>query len=305
MPESPPLKFGKKPPQNKPALRLRSFLSGTLPEHPLEAHHLNIGGWQMLGNDRWGDCVAVTWADIRRIMTRLAGTEHYPTLDEVLAVYKTQNPGFPSQDDGMYIQELLGYLHKNAGPDGAKPIAFARVDQLDPEEVAAAIAIFGCLWVGFNVQEMHMSYDWPRGLPFDYHPGDEWIGGHSVIIGGYDSDRVGPGKEMKTWAKVTAFTDEGWANCVDEAWVVVWPENLGTSQFQVGIDRTALANAYQVLTGRELPLPPEPTPGVDAADQALAWPLKDWAYSRNVWSRFTKAGKAAAASREWLTRKGL
>lgn len=40
-------------------------------------------------------------------------------------------------------------------------------------------------------------------------------------------------------------------------------------------------------------------------DLMLAKPLRDWAYSRNIWSRFTKAGKAAAASRDWLTRKGL
>jgi hypothetical protein len=39
-------------------------------------------------------------------------------------------------------------------------------------------------------------------------------------------------------------------------------------------------------------------------DLMLAPPLKAWAYSRGF-SKFTKAGKAAAASREWLTRKGL
>jgi hypothetical protein len=48
----------------------------------------------------------------------------------------------------------------------------------------------------------------------------------------------------------------------------------------------------------------QPAPEPDW-DQVLAKPLRDWAYSRTVWSRFTKAGKAAAASREWLTRKGL
>jgi len=40
-------------------------------------------------------------------------------------------------------------------------------------------------------------------------------------------------------------------------------------------------------------------------DLMLAKPLRDWAYAKNVWSRFTKAGRAAEASREWLTRKGL
>ncbi len=40
-------------------------------------------------------------------------------------------------------------------------------------------------------------------------------------------------------------------------------------------------------------------------DLMLAKPLREWAFSKNVWSRFTKAGRAATAGREWLTRKGL
>lgn len=48
----------------------------------------------------------------------------------------------------------------------------------------------------------------------------------------------------------------------------------------------------------------EPAPEPDW-DLMLAKPLRDWAYSKSLWSKFTKAGKAAAASREWLTRKGL
>jgi hypothetical protein len=48
----------------------------------------------------------------------------------------------------------------------------------------------------------------------------------------------------------------------------------------------------------------QPAPEADW-DLLLAKPLKDWANSRNVWSRLTKAGKARAAALEWLSRKGL
>lgn len=305
MPEEFALKFGKKPPLNKPALRLGSILSGTVPAHALAKDHLAIGGWRMLGNDQYGDCVAVTAANIRRLVTRLAGQEKYPGLEWVLQLYKTQNPGFPSQDDGMYIQECLEYLLKNGTPDGVFPIAFAKVDHTNEAEVEAAIDIFGSLWTGFGVQRANMEIDWHYGRPFDYHPGSPWDGGHSVITGGYDSDDLGADQLMATWARVTGFTKNGWRNLVDECWVIIWPENLGTSQFQEGIDRQKLADAYLALTDRVLPLPPEPTEIVTDADRNLAKPLRDWADSRNIWSRFTKAGKAATASREWLTRKGL
>ena len=52
------------------------------------------------------------------------------------------------------------------------------------------------------------------------------------------------------------------------------------------------------LTPLDLPAP-EPD-----WDLMLAKPLKDWAYSRGF-SKWTKAGKAAAVSRDWLQRKGL
>lgn len=302
----PDLKFGKLPPLNKPALRLRSILSGTVPDHPPAVDHLAIGGWQMLGNDQYGDCVAVTWANIRRLLSRLAGAEYYPGLDQVIEVYKTQNPAFPTQDDGMYIQQLLEYLLKSGGPDGVLPIAFAKVDHTNEAEVEAAISIFGYLWTGFSVQAANMDTDWRNGRPFDYHPGSKWVGGHSVIVGGYDSDLAGADQTMATWAKETGFTVNGWRNLVDEVWAVIFPENLGTRQFQEGVDREKLAAAYVALTGRVLPLPePPPLPPADPVDAALAGPLRDWAWSKTIWSRYTKAGKAATAAREWLERKGL
>lgn len=294
------LKFGKKRALNKAALLFSDILSSTVPDHPPEVDHLSpLSGWQMLGNDRWGDCVAVTWADIRRLATWLAGHEYYANLDQVIEVYKTQNKGFPDQDEGMYIQLLLEELHRNGGPDGARPIAFARVDPRNDAEVEAAISIFGFVWIGFGVQSKHMSIDFPRGLPFDYHPGDRWVGGHSVVVAGYDSDNIGPDKDFKTWAKLTAFTEEGWRQCVDEVWVVIWEENLGTRQFQEGIDRQKLADAYRAVTGDELPLPPEPEPAVDV-DAELAEALERYiAYRRNKGGR-TAAGQVVEKGQAWL-----
>ena len=51
--------------------------------------------------------MAVTWANVRRLVTAVLSTENYPTLAEVYAFYETQNPGFPQQDDGMDIQTGL------------------------------------------------------------------------------------------------------------------------------------------------------------------------------------------------------
>jgi hypothetical protein len=300
------LMFGKKDPLDKPALRLSSILTGVVPDHPPAVDHLALGGWQMLGNDRWGDCVAVTWANVRRLLTLLGGAEKYPGLEQVLQVYKTQNPAFPNQDDGMYIQALLELLVGMGGPDGAKPLAFAEVDYHSEAEVQAAISIFGYLWVGFSVQSRNMSEDFPN-KPFDYRPSDHSIGGHSVIVGGYDSDHSGYDEIMATWARESGFTENGWANLVDEAWVVIWPEHLGTAQFQQGVDKDKLAAAFKALTGRDLPIPVGPLPNVvvDPADVEFAPPLKSYINSKPKWARFTKSGKLVAAGKRWLEQKGI
>lgn len=89
----------------------------------------------------------------------------------------------------------------------------------------------------------------------------------------------------------------------------VWGQNSWGDDF--GIDgrfRFSFADLEQLLNedGDSVQLIPldEPTPEPNW-DLMLAKPLRDWAYSKNVWSKFTKAGKAASASRDWLQRKGL
>ena len=180
-------------------------------------------------------------------------------MDEVISIYKTQNPNFPTDDNGMDIQTLLGYLIKNGGPDGVKPIAFASVDFTNLEEVKAALAIFGGIWLGVNVQNSNMD-DFNSGKPWDYHNGDSIEGSHSILAGGYlgkSSDDV----RFITWAEETGFTDNFWKHLAEESWVVVWPELLGVKQFVQGIDLNQLALDYKSLTGRDLPLPtPTPTP---------------------------------------------
>jgi len=253
------MKFGRKPPKNAPSLQLANFLTGIIPDHPLSEDYLKkLQNWQMLGNDRYRDCVAVTWANMRRLVTGVLANESYPIMDQVIALYKTQNPKFPAQDDGMDIQTCLEYLHHTGGPDGTKALAFARVNLSNLEEVKAALAIFGCLWIGIYVQSENMT-QFNHGQPWDYVQGSPKGGGHSVLGGGYMSVASNDVRFI-TWAQETGFTDNYWNKQVEEAWVVIWPEQLGTVQFQEGIDLNKLAADYKQLTGSDLPLTPSPTP---------------------------------------------
>jgi hypothetical protein len=300
MPSTPtPLRYGRRAPKNTPALKFARMFTGKVPAHPAAADYLaRLAAWQMLGNDVAGCCVSVTWANVRRLTSSIAGTESYPSQDEVWAVYKTQNPGFDPNgtaetngpgsphDGGMDIQTLLECLHKTGGPDGRKVLAFAKVDPTMPDEVKAAISIFGFVWTGLIVQDANTD-DFNNGKPWDYHRSSPDDGGHSVITGGYGTPGPGPlggDERFITWAQETSFTDRYWSRKVEEAWVVIFEEHLEHPAFQEGVDLKALAADYEALTGKKFPVvvPPSPTPPpspapapdprlVEALDLMQAW----------------------------------
>jgi len=253
-----PGKFGRRTPKNAPALELWRWLTGHIPPHPGAVDYLAAlnGGWQMLGNDQYGDCVAVTWANVRRLVSvTLKPPGSYPDQDQVFAFYKTQNPGFPSDDNGMDIQTALEYLNTNGGPDGVRAVAFAKVDHHNVNEVRAAIAIFGYVWTGVQVLDANMD-EFRANQPWDYVAGSPVDGGHSIVTGGYGpagSGALGGDERFITWAEETSFTDSFWSHEVDECWAVIWPEHLGTAEFEQGINMAQLSADYREITGHDLP----------------------------------------------------
>lgn len=322
-------KCGRRAPSNKPAVRFGDILKtgAVIPPHPASEDYLaRLSGWQMLGNDRAGDCVAVTWANFRRLVTAFLSTETYPTQEQVWTIYRTQNPDFdPSghpnvngpgspADQGMDIQTLLEYLVKTGGPDGVKAVCFAKVDHTNAAELDAALAIFGGVWTGVNVLQANMD-EFNQGKPWEYVPGSPLDGGHSVLSGGYT-----PNVRFITWGQETEFTLAFLQLQVEETWVVVWPEHLGTAQFEAGIDQAALASAYEGLTGRPFPVQPTPPapvpvpvppappgpapvpgPVPDPADIEFAVTLHHFVTHPHLYSAHHLAQKA----REWLKAKGL
>ncbi|MFE2969925.1 hypothetical protein ACFXKC_40910 [Streptomyces sp. NPDC059340] len=271
-------KYGRRAPKRARAIPFSRIFSGVVPEHPASADYaaaLN-GGWKMLGNDVAGVCGPVTWANFRRLVTAIAGEEKYPDQEAVWELYRTQNPDFDptgtadtngpgsSADGGVDLQTLLEYLVKHGGPDGVKALAFARVDPSAPDEVKAAIAIFGGVWTGITVQEANQE-DFAESKPWDYHRSSPDEGGHSVLTVGYapqgsTTGALGGDERFLTWAEETSFTDRYFGHKVDELYVVIWPENLEHPNFLIGIDRAALAAAYQEITNRPFPVAPQPTP---------------------------------------------
>jgi hypothetical protein len=314
-------KCGRRAPKRAPALKLGPLLTGTVPQHPASEDYLAAlgGGWQMLGNDQAGDCVAVTWSNVRRLVTTtLMASGYYPAQAEVWEIYQTQNPDFDPNgspevngpgspaDGGMDVQSLLEYLVTAGGPDGVKAVAFASVNPQDADEVKAAIAVFGYVWAGITVSANNQQ-EFGAGQPWDYDPSSPQEGRHSIITGGYGAPGDGPlggDERFITWAAETSFTDAFWSNAVDEAWVCIWPEHLGTREFLEGVDLEQLAADYQDITGRALPVPAPPVPPVPAPAPSPE-PSPAPAHQGLLAELAALVREDAAKALAWLDSKGL
>lgn len=246
-------KFGRKPPSGAPALMFSDFLR-VAPPHPVAQDNLaRQRSWRMLGNNEYGDCVSVAVANQIRTVTQDLGLKKvYPTLTQVLNFYRTQNPNFPAQDDGMVVQDALSYLLHTGWPGRSRRrcLAYAKVRVSHEDELDAAIAIFGSLVLGIWVQPGNEA-DFDAGRVWSDH-GEQPLGGHAVVAAGY---KAGVSLRFVTWAQETMMGLDYVRGCVEEAWVVIWPENLGSEQFYADIDVPGLQAAYKSLTGRVLPLP--------------------------------------------------
>lgn len=304
--------YGRKPPKNAPALKLSAILTGVAPTHPVAADYLtSITDWQMNGNDQYGDCVAVAMGNIRKVITTYLGDATYnPSEQDCLNFYKTQNPHFPNDDNGMDEQTALEEMHANGDRyyDGVKPLAFAKVDVSNLAELDAAVAIFGPTLLGIEVSSANED-EFSAEQAWDYNSRSQIVGGHAVVEGGYnEGQKTG---EFETWAAVTHYTDAFRQHQLEEAWVVIWPEHLGTKAFQEGVDQAALASAYTALTGQPFPVsptppqPPEPpVPPVGDPDSTLVEAQLAWEAQLAPHAR-RKNLTLAAANQAWRAAKGL
>ena len=247
--------------ENAPALRFASFFKA-VPAHPAAEDYLaTLSGWQLLGNDVAGDCNAVTWANMRRLVTASLATEYYPTQAQVWQFYQTQNPGFDpvgtkdtngpgsSQDQGMDVQTgrstcTLAADHPREG---------CRVRQGGSHEHRGSQSRTGNLRAASGSRSRCSRRIRRNSRKASPGPtcGSAIDGGHAILGGGYRTDI-----KFITWATETMFAESFWTGVVqgnplvEEAWAAIWPEHLGTRSFEEGVDQTQLAADYQALTGR-------------------------------------------------------
>jgi len=301
-------RLGRRPPKRAPSLKLAPLLTGAPPPVPVAADHFGqVSDWGLYGNDRFGVCGPVSVANYVKMVTRyLTGTEVSVTQSDVFDLYRRSgNPDFDpvtdADDNGVDMQTMLEALTRGGIGGAHQPVCFAQVDHTNPAEVRAAVAIFGGVLFGVDLRVAQQAQT-DAGL-WDYAPGSQEWGGHAIMCGRYQPGRVG----SVTWAMLVDATDAFLRHQLDEAWVVVMPEHLGTTTFLQGVDLPAMKEDFTTLTGRPFPDVVPPTPGPDpgpapgtdrpylAVDRELVAQVEGWVAERH----HGEAGRVAHALRAW------
>ncbi len=301
---------GRLPPTpDKPRLRLSKYLKAVKPAPPTVDYLSKVQSWPMYLNDKLGDCTCAGAAHIiENESTYGQGATITVTDDDVLTAYEAvsgYDPSTGKNDNGAVMQQVLTYWRKT-GVGKHKILAFAGVDHRNVDQLHAALATFGSLYIGINFPESAMT-QFNEHKPWDVVPGARIEGGHAINAGFYDTDA----KTWKivTWGAVQEMTQAFWDTYVEEAWVVIAPEWLNTAGTSPeGLDLYALGEDFAELTGESNPFPaptpgPEPVPApprVDVADQHLALTVQPWLASDPSFY-----DDLQEALRTWLAAKGL
>lgn len=237
-------KFGKHAPRlSYRTPKLRHYLSTSLPPAPATYNALvQVCGklsltlpeakllFPMDGNDQYGDCTCAAMAHAIAVYNGMVGKQKILTAQQVEAYYFALTGG---PDSGLDEQTVLSaWKGGSVGGQGEQILGYVSVDITNREHVKQAIALFGGLYIGFQVQNgAEQAFDarawWePDALTQD---------GHAVYVVAYDDVSV----TCLTWGDLQTGTWSWWDACVDEAYAIL-PPQAKQADFDVGFNFTQL-----------------------------------------------------------------
>jgi hypothetical protein len=209
-----------------------SYLTDPLPAAPASVGVPGVQDWNMLGNDKYGDC---TFAGMVHAFMATANDEKenevFPTAQETVDAYLAYTHG---QDAGAVEAQLL-QTWKSSSILGRELTAYAPVAVSNIEEIKQVIHSFGVCYIGITVPaacETQFAQHQPWAITNT--PADNQIlGGHCIILVGYDAEYF----YAITWGAVQKI-EYTWLNkYMDEAWAILTPEISKKSSYNnVNID---------------------------------------------------------------------
>ena len=211
----------------------------TLPQPPPKVDWTKgITDFGMMLNDQLGDCTCAALYHARQIWSLNNGGEDTQPDSMVQSLYEKAcgyNPDDSSTDQGGNEQDLLHYCMKTGMPlaDGSvdKLIGFIEASPQLPDEVKLTVADFGVSYLGITVPSNIMNeFDEPVDV-WDYDPNATSLGGHAVIIVGYDET----GFTIVSWGQLYKMTYAFLQNNCEESYALVSSDWLKQGKTPLGM----------------------------------------------------------------------
>lgn len=275
---------------------------------PAPAYPVDVSGgitdFLMLGNgpdptcttypDGVGDC---TFAGRQHLkMAKAAAyheTEAWETSNELVAEYLAYDGG---QDNGAVISSLLMTWYK-----AGIILAFAPVDHTDPAAVDAAMQAFHGVYVGVNLTDDADSL-FSEGHPWTVANGEQSDpnDGHCIVKVRADGHSL---DGWVTWGALQPSTLAWTAACLQEAWVIITPEDAEAHGINIAALRADI-NALGGTGGAPEPAPPPAPKPVPVPPSPVPETLLEEA-AELIRSIAASAKKDVTEALAWLASKGL
>ena len=225
--------------------------TAALPPLPVVFGHDGLIGakaWQMLANDRYGDCVHGA-AHETMLLEREANAVVTFTDADVLGDYAAAtgfDPDAPQTDQGTDMQAAADYRRKTGILDASgrrhTVAAYLALEPGDLTHLYMATYLFGA--VGIGLQLPASAFDQTdRGRPWDVVPQSPNEGGHYVPLVGRQSN----GLHVVTWGALQVMTEAFLKNYCDEAIAYVSQDCLVAQKSPEGFDYAALLRDLAAL----------------------------------------------------------
>jgi len=209
----------------------------------------------MMMNDTLGDCTCAAYYHAVQVWTfnaaKTMDTEPDVDVEDLYVQACGYNPRKGGEGPGGNEQHVLTFLLNTGapvGPDGQsrhKISAFIEVDPRNPADVRQAIYECGVAYIGFNVPSTIMPQNAPPPAVWDLVPGAQMVGGHAVVLAGYNDQ----GLKVISWGEYYTMTWRFFATYVDEVYAIadsLWI-NAGTAKTVCGLTLTELEQLMQSL----------------------------------------------------------
>jgi hypothetical protein len=192
----------------------------------------------MMQNDTLGDCTCAAYYHAIQVWSfnSVQKIDTEPDVD-VIDLYEQACGYKPSQGGegpGGNEQQVLTYILKKGAPYGAsgqqrhKMLAFVEVDVKNTDNIKRTIYDCGVAYIGFPVPQYIMPPNEDPLKVWDVDPtGDNTIiGGHAVVLAGYDAN----GARVISWGQYYTMTWAFFEKFVDEAYAIADPEWINAKQ---------------------------------------------------------------------------